>query len=54
MILSKTEDGSPFRPTFKVDIVDEQENVITQVEKVLYVKRKAPNKIYHKLYQTTH
>lgn len=54
MILSKTEDGSPFRPTFNVDIIDEQGNVITQVEKVLYVKRKAPNKIYHKLYQTTH
>ncbi|MHC9511455.1 DUF4442 domain-containing protein [Kangiella sp. M94] len=54
MIMSETEGGAPFRPAFFVDIVDEQDNVITQVEKVLYVKKKEPKKIYHSLYQTTH
>ncbi|GAP64719.1 hypothetical protein ARMA_3142 [Ardenticatena maritima] len=35
-----TADGKPYRPTFMVNVVDEAGEVVAEVKKVLYVRRK--------------
>jgi acyl-coenzyme A thioesterase PaaI-like protein len=39
-IIQSTEGGEKYEPTFTVDVLDEQGQVIAQVEKLLYVRRK--------------
>jgi len=40
LIREKTAAGRPFRPTFAVEICDEQGDIVATVAKTLYVKRK--------------
>ena len=39
-IKSNTADEEPYRPTYTIDIIDEEEKLIAQCEKTLYIKRK--------------
>ena len=39
-IIQATESGEKIEPTFTVDVLDNQGQVIAQVEKILYVRRK--------------
>ena len=36
------ESGSSINPEFKVDVLDDDNNVIAAVEKILYIKKKSP------------
>jgi acyl-coenzyme A thioesterase PaaI-like protein len=39
-IIQATAGGKKYEPTFSVDVLDEDEQVVAKVEKLLYVKRK--------------
>jgi acyl-coenzyme A thioesterase PaaI-like protein len=39
-IMRATESGEKYEPTFTIDVLDDQGQVIAQVEKLLYVRRK--------------
>lgn len=36
----ETAEGTPYRPTFVIDILDERDDLIARVTKVLYIRRK--------------
>jgi acyl-coenzyme A thioesterase PaaI-like protein len=42
-IRSEADQNTKIEPTFSVDVVDEQGQIIAQVEKLLYVRRKSTN-----------
>ncbi|MGI9205219.1 MAG: DUF4442 domain-containing protein [Woeseiaceae bacterium] len=40
-ILQQTSDGEPFRPEFELSILDDDNEIVATVSKVLYVRKKA-------------
>ncbi|ACV27603.1 DUF4442 domain-containing protein [Kangiella koreensis] len=48
-VKSKADSDSSYRPTFTVDILDEQGTMVTQVEKIIYVKKREPKIVLHNL-----
>jgi len=43
-IIQATKSGEKYEPTFSVDVLDEQGQLVAQVEKLLYVKKKNQNR----------
>lgn len=39
-ITAATTDGSKYRPTFEVNIIDEENEIVARVKKTLYIRRK--------------